>query len=123
MSLLAALKQRNALRTLDHALALSLRRLRPDTPDAVLAAAALASLAVSQGHAGLDPCQPQRLVEGDADWPAPADWLAQLRASPWVDVPDSRTAPAAEPVGEAALFCRGDEVPECPAGFGPFRFA
>lgn len=96
MSLLAALKQRNALRTLDHALALSLRRLRPDTPDAVLAAAALASLAVSQGHAGLDPCQPQRLVEGDADWPAPADWLAQLRASPWVDVPDSRTAPAAD---------------------------
>ncbi len=71
MSLLTTLYRGNVLRTLDHALAQSLRRLRPDTPDAVLVGAALASLAVSDGHAGLDPTQPQRLIEADVDWPAP----------------------------------------------------
>ena len=81
MSLLAALKNSGALRTLDHALAQSLRRLRPDTPDTVLAAAALASLAVSQGHAGLDLHQPQRLVEMDAPWPDADTWREQLQAS------------------------------------------
>ena len=96
MSLLAALKNGGVLRTLDHALAQSLRRLRPDTPDAVLAAAALASLAISQGHAGLDPHQPQRLIEADTAWPAAAEWLAQLRASPWVDVPDADNSEAAD---------------------------
>jgi exodeoxyribonuclease V alpha subunit len=87
MSLLTTLHRGNALRTLDHALAQSLRRLRPDTPEAVLLGAALASLAVSEGHAGLDPTQPQRLIEADVDWPAPDAWLAQLQGSPWVDVP------------------------------------
>ena len=52
MSLLRALQQAGVLRTLDDALANTLRRLDPDTPDDVLAAAALASLAVAQGHAG-----------------------------------------------------------------------
>src|SRR5690606_12852233 len=47
--LLQQLTRAGALRTLDHALAQSLRRLAPDTPDAVLAAAALASLAVASG--------------------------------------------------------------------------
>lgn len=89
MSLLTTLYRGNALRTLDHALAQSLRRLRPDTPEAVLMGAALASLAVSDGHAGLDPTQPQRLIEADAEWPAPDVWLAQLRASPWVEVPET----------------------------------
>ena len=87
MSLLTTLYRGNALRTLDHALAQSLRRLRPDTPEAVLLGAALASLAVSEGHAGLDPTQPQRLIEADVDWPAPDAWLAQLQGSPWVDLP------------------------------------
>ena len=96
MSLLAALKNSGALRTLDHALAQSLRRLRPDTPDTVLAAAALASLAVSQGHAGLDLHQPQRLVEMDAPWPDADAWRDQLQASPWVDVPDTDNAPATD---------------------------
>ena len=45
MSLLDALHKGGHLRTLDHALAQSLRRLDRATPDAVLAAAALASLA------------------------------------------------------------------------------
>jgi len=89
MNLLTALKQSGQLRTLDHALALSLGRLRADTPQAVLVAAALASLAVSQGHAGFDPAQPQRLVEGEFAWPFAADWADQLRASPWVATPDT----------------------------------
>ncbi|NWF35076.1 exodeoxyribonuclease V subunit alpha [Stenotrophomonas sp. SAM-B] len=90
MSLLTTLYRGNsALRTIDHALAQSLRRLRPDTPDAVLLGAALASLAVSEGHAGLDPHQPQRLIDAEIEWPAPDVWLAQLRASPWVDVPET----------------------------------
>ncbi|MCC7633366.1 exodeoxyribonuclease V subunit alpha [Stenotrophomonas rhizophila] len=95
MSLLAALQRSNALRSLDQALARSLQRLRPDTPDAVLAGAALASLAVAQGHAGLDPRQPQRLLEAGVDWPPGADWLAQLGASAWVDMPASQTDAAA----------------------------
>ncbi|WP_206360168.1 hypothetical protein, partial [Pseudomonas viridiflava] len=65
MSLLDALLKQGTLRTLDHALAQSLRRLQPDTPDAVLAAAALASLAVAQGHAGVDPAAPRRLVDAE----------------------------------------------------------
>ncbi len=92
MNLLTTLKQSGQLRTLDHALALSLGRLRADTPQAVLVAAALASLAVSQGHAGFDPAQPQRLVEGDFTWPLAADWADQLRASPWVATPATADA-------------------------------
>ncbi|MCL7714811.1 exodeoxyribonuclease V subunit alpha [Stenotrophomonas mori] len=84
MSLLAALVRAGALRALDHALAQSLRRLDPDTPDAVLAAAALASYAVAQGHAGFDPAQPERLLDGALPWPGAAAWSAQLQASPWV---------------------------------------
>ena len=74
MSLLSALNRAGALRTLDHALATSLRRLDPSTPDPVLAAAALASLAVAQGHAGFDPARPQWLVDADLDWPVPQAW-------------------------------------------------
>ncbi len=96
MSLLTTLYRGNALRTLDHALAQSLRRLRPDTPEAVLLGAALASLAVSEGHAGLDPTQPQRLIEVDVDWPAPEAWLAQLQASPWVEVPGAEDVVAGD---------------------------
>ncbi len=84
MSLLAALNKAGALRALDHALAQSLRRLDPDTPDAVMAAAALASLAVSQGHAGFDPTQPQRLVDAGVEWPVAEEWIAQLAASKWI---------------------------------------
>src|SRR3546814_9105120 len=53
------------------ALAQSLRRLDPDTPDTVLAAAALVSLTVSAGHAGFDPADPQRLVDAPPAWPPP----------------------------------------------------
>ena len=87
--LLDALWRTGALRTLDHALAQSLRRLDPDTPDAVLAAAALASLAVAQGHAGFDPSSPSTLVDNghDIPWPDADDWHRQLAASRWVATP------------------------------------
>jgi exodeoxyribonuclease V alpha subunit len=93
-SLLQALVQAGALRTIDHALAQSLRRLEPTTPDNVLAAAALASLAISKGHAGFLPAQPQALLDVDIDWPQADDWIAQLRASPWVSTPVDSTDPA-----------------------------
>ena len=63
-SLFDALWRSGALRTIDHALAQSLRRLDPATPDAVLAAAALASLAVAHGHAAFDLAAPPRLPPG-----------------------------------------------------------
>jgi exodeoxyribonuclease V alpha subunit len=87
-SLFDALWRSGALRTLDHALAHSLRRLDPATPDSVLAAAALASLAVANGHAGLDPASPQTLVDApDIPWPDANDWKRQLSGSRWVAVP------------------------------------
>ena len=92
MTLLQQLRDAGALRTLDHALAQSLRRLDPATPDTVLAAAALASLAVANGHAGFDPAAPQRLVEADIDWPSPDVWRADLDASPWISQPDAADA-------------------------------
>ena len=95
MSLLQALARTGALRTLDHALAQSLRRLDPDTPDAVLAAAALASLAVASGHAGFDPAEPQRLVDTPVDWPTPQAWHGALQASRWVAIPDAGDAESA----------------------------
>ncbi len=73
-------------------MATSLQRLRDDTPESVALAAALASLAVSQGHAAFDPAQPQRLLEGVPEWPAAHDWMAQLRASPWVATPEQSDA-------------------------------
>ncbi len=106
MSLLAALNKAGALRALDHALAQSLRRLDPDTPDLVLAAAALASLAVSQGHAGFDPTQPQRLVDAGVEWPAADAWIAQLEASKWISTAvDNRVeSPQAPLVWEHGLL-------------------
>ena len=76
MSLLRELNRAGALRTLDDALARSLQRLDPDTPDSVLAGAALASLAVAHGHAGFDPAAPRQLVDADIAWPPAVEWLA-----------------------------------------------
>ena len=92
-TLLDTLYRAGHLRAIDHALAQSLRRLDPATPDAVLAAAALASLAVSRGHAGFMPAKPRTLLEAEeVDWPQPGEWLAQLQASPWVAMPDDGLA-------------------------------
>lgn len=89
MSLLRELNRLGALRTLDDALARTLQRLDPATPDEVLAAAALASLAVAQGHAGFDPAQPRQLVDAELPWPEPQAWLQQLAASRFVATPQS----------------------------------
>ena len=94
MSLLDALHKGGHLRTLDHALAQSLRRLDRDTPDAVLAAAALASLAVAKGHAGVRLGAADALVEAEIAWTDAAAWTRQLAASRWVDTPDDATAVA-----------------------------
>ena len=76
-SLFDALWRSGALRTLDHALAQSLRRLDPATPDSVLAAAVLASLAVANGHAGFDLASPRTLVDApDIAWPDANAWKA-----------------------------------------------
>lgn len=96
MSLLDQLWRNGALRTLDHALAQSLRRLRPETSDHVLAAAALASLAVAQGHAGFDPSAPGQIVEGGFDWPLADAWREELVASPWVSLPAAPDEGASE---------------------------
>jgi exodeoxyribonuclease V alpha subunit len=95
MSLLRELNRLKALRPLDDALAHSLRRLDPDTHDDVLAAAALASLAVAQGHAGFDPANPRRLVDADVAWPQADAWIAQLAASRFVAAPDTPETQAA----------------------------
>lgn len=90
MSLLDDLWRGGGLRTLDHALAQSLRRLDPATPDLVLAAAALASLAIAQGHAAFDPDHPRRVyAAGAIDWPDADQWRDALAASRWVTTPDS----------------------------------
>ena len=105
--LLDTLFRNGELRTLDHALAQSLRRLDPATPDSVLAAAALASLAVAKGHAGVSLASPQRLLDADAEiaWPDGDDWRTQLVASRWVATPDDATAEA-DP--HAPLVLEGD---------------
>ena len=89
MSLLRALQQAGVLRTLDDALANTLRRLDPHTPDDVLAAAALASLAIAHGHAGFDPASPRQLVDADIAWPDADAWVQQLAASRFVATPQS----------------------------------
>ncbi|KAB7774816.1 exodeoxyribonuclease V subunit alpha [Xanthomonas sp. LMG 12459] len=90
-NLLATLYRTGTLRTLDHAFAHSLSRLDPNTPDPVLAGAALASLAVASGHAGLDPARASLLLDS-RDGAAPTlptadDWTRALAASRWVAQP------------------------------------
>ncbi len=82
MSLLAALREGGQVRAVDLALADTLYRLDPSTPEAVLAAAALASFAVSQGHAAFDPAHARELA--GIEPPGAEAWLAELRASRWV---------------------------------------
>ena len=107
MSLLAALRDTGQLRTIDLALAETLHRLDAATPDAVLAAAALASFAVSEGHAGLPLSAPGHALEGgDPGWPDPERWRAELAASPWVACPAPHEAadPACPLVLEGGLL-------------------
>lgn len=96
MSLLESLYAAGAVRAVDHALAQTLRRLDPETPDAVLAAAALASLAVASGHAGFDPGAPQRLVDlpPPLAWPTADQWMTALGNSRFVSRPEDQDADA-----------------------------
>ncbi len=95
MSLLRELNRIGALRTLDDALANTLRRLDPAMPDEVLAAAALASLAVARGHAAFDLSQPRALVDAELAWPTPEAWKQALAASRFIATPTSSDEEAA----------------------------
>ncbi|NIJ91005.1 exodeoxyribonuclease V alpha subunit [Xanthomonas campestris] len=99
-TLFSALIKAEVLRTLDLAFAQSLQRLAPDTDPQVLAGAALASLAVTSGHAGLDPARAAMLLDQrDGPLPAlpdPADWQRTLAASRWVDQPAPEDPAAAD---------------------------
>ncbi|PPV07564.1 exodeoxyribonuclease V subunit alpha [Xanthomonas bromi] len=99
-TLFNALIKADALRPLDLAFAQSLQRLAPDTDPQVLAGAALASLAVTSGHAGLDPTRAAMLLD-QRDGPAPtlpdpADWQRAFAASRWVDQPQPEDPAAAD---------------------------
>ncbi|NIK52126.1 exodeoxyribonuclease V subunit alpha [Xanthomonas arboricola] len=100
LTLFNALIKADALRPLDLAFAQSLQRLAPDTDPQVLAGAALASLAVTSGHAGLDPTRAAMLLdtrEGPAPaLPDPGDWQRTLAASRWVDQPNAQDPAAAD---------------------------
>ncbi|MBB4606321.1 exodeoxyribonuclease V alpha subunit [Xanthomonas arboricola] len=99
-TLFNALIKADTLRPLDLAFAQSLQRLAPDTDPQVLAGAALASLAVTSGHAGLDPSRAGMLLdtrEGPAPaLPDPTDWQRTLAASRWVDQPNPQDPAAAD---------------------------
>jgi len=99
-NLLAALHRSGTLRTLDHAFAQTLSRLDPDTPDLVLAGAALASLAVASGHAGLDPARASVLLDPrdgpPPQLPDPTDWQRALAASRWIAQPAPEEPVAAD---------------------------
>jgi len=98
VSLLNTLNRSGSLRPLDYALAQTLQRLQADTDDSVLAAAALASLAVAQGHSGFDPAQPDQLLDAPLPWPAAQQWIEQLQQSPWVSQPEVKQVAAATPL-------------------------
>lgn len=93
MSTFANLWHGGWLRPVDHALALALRRARPDTPEDVLAAAALASAALAQGHSHVRLDRVEALLAAIDPERAPpalpdlADWRTLLLASPWVAAP------------------------------------
>jgi exodeoxyribonuclease V alpha subunit len=113
MSLLHALWNGGWLRAVDHALALSLRHARPETPDWLQCAAALSSRALAHGHSRLPLSRLDELfaeidVEREPpDMPALAEWLELLRASPWVCVAQAGDAPVP---ADRLLVLDGDAV-------------
>lgn len=100
------------LRTLDLTLALSLQRLRADTPEPVLLAAALCSRAVALGHSELPLGEvPALLGEIAADGsppplPALAVWRELLQQSPWVASLDAAGHAAADTLGRVLILQR-----------------
>ncbi len=88
MNLLTRLAQHGeGPRAVDIAFAQTLQRLDPSTDERVLLAAALASQAVANGHAALDPERPQLLLSGDPELPTAEQWTDSLQRSPWVSTP------------------------------------
>ena len=90
MSLLQALHHGGWLRHVDLSLAKSMLRVRADTPDWVLSAAALASRALANGHSQLPLAQVEDLLlEISTESVAPVlppldEWRQMLEHSPWV---------------------------------------
>jgi exodeoxyribonuclease V alpha subunit len=93
-SLLAYLLQTNKIRALDHALAASLKRLRPDTSDAVCAVVAAVSYAHSLGHTALPLSQLEHLwqekyiSEPEYALPDAEYFQAALQQSSWLMAED-----------------------------------
>jgi exodeoxyribonuclease V alpha subunit len=88
------------LRPLDHALGTSMQRLRPETPDVVALAAALASRALAFGHSLVPLDRVRDLLaeispEQTPALPESVSWREQLRASPYVSdgLDDARGKP------------------------------
>ncbi|HVJ38903.1 MAG TPA: exodeoxyribonuclease V subunit alpha [Stenotrophomonas sp.] len=100
MSLFESLQRAGLLRPLDLAFAQTLQRLAPETDAATLAGAALASLAVASGHAGLDTQQAGALFdarEGAAPpLPDATEWQRALATSRWVAQPAPEQAADAD---------------------------
>lgn len=102
--------ERDGLRAVDCALADVLRRQDRargvDSDERVLLAAALASLAIGEGHAAFDPARPQALLDDAREWPEGNAWREALAASPWVASPaaDAAADPSAPLVLEHGLL-------------------
>jgi exodeoxyribonuclease V alpha subunit len=89
MPLLFSLMKSQHIRDVDHALAMSLQRLLPETSEWVCIAAALASKAHSLGHSCLPLDKLNDLLGEASAMPAPPlpdanQFLTALQASPWV---------------------------------------
>jgi exodeoxyribonuclease V alpha subunit len=117
MSPVHALLQIGALRVVDHALAQSLLRLRPDTPASVLLAAALCSRALAQGQTRLPLARVEELLAEIApdgprpELPAVGQWLDALRGSPWVFAPAAEAIAAhPQPAGDAGVLVLEDDA-------------
>ena len=125
MSRRAATAQEAQLRAVDRALADALRRLDAHTDGDVLQAAALASYAVSAGHAALDLQRPDLLLD-QPQWPQPGPWQSRLRDSRWVSTPApvEESDPARPLVLEGGLlYLRRYREYECRLAAGLHRIA
>ena len=112
MSALERWLQGGWLRPLDLALAQSLQRLRPETPEPVLLAAALCCRAVALGHSELPLASAPELLAEIAPELAPpplpelTSWLALLRESPWVASLDDDAHEPADTLGTVLVLQR-----------------
>jgi exodeoxyribonuclease V alpha subunit len=109
MSLLDQLQREGWLRAVDHALARTLRRLDPDTPDEVLVAAALASRALAFGHGALPLTRAYALFAEIAPDRDPPDlphvdaWRTALLTSRWVTAHSPLAESPSPLVGRAGI--------------------